>query len=244
MYSFLLKPRWLAALVFTTSVVVVFILLGNWQLERHEELGLDNQIRATRLAAEPLDLGSMLDAAGPSIDSLAYRRATVEGTFDPESEIFVRNQVDDGSAGFHVITPLETETGTLLVNRGWVPLAAEKPPVPEAPPPEGEVEVEVLVRLSEERPRFGRVEPEGELTVVNRIDLERLDQQFDELMPVWGQLVSGEPGLPRELNVPAFDDDGPHLEYALQWYAFAVIAVGGAVFLIRSTAKKPGRAEP
>jgi len=244
MYSFLLKPRWLAALVFTTAVVVVFILLGNWQLERHEEVRLDNQIRSGRLAAEPIELSAMLEAAGPSVESLAYRRATVEGTFDPESEIFVRNEVDDGNAGFHVITPLETSTGTLLVNRGWVPLAAERPPVPEAPPPEGEVEVEVMVRLSEKRPRFGRIEPEGPLTVVNRIDLERLEQQFDELMPVWGQLVSDDPGLPRELEVPSFDDNGPHLEYALQWYAFAVIAVGGAASLIRSTAKKPGRVEP
>lgn len=243
MYSFLLKPRWLAGLVFTTSVVVVFILLGNWQLERHEEVRLQNQIRSGRLVADPIELSAMIEAAGPSLDSLAYRRATVEGTFDPESEIFVRNEVDDGNAGFHVITPLQTSTGTLLVNRGWVPLAAERPPVPEAPPPEGEVEVEVMVRLSEERPRFGRVEPEGPLTVVNRIDLERLEQQFDELIPVWGQLVSDEPGLPRELEVPSFDDDGPHLEYALQWYAFAVIAAGGAVFLIRSTAKKPGRVE-
>lgn len=243
MYSFLLKPRWLAALAVTTSVVVVFVLLGNWQLERHEELGLDNQIRSTRITAEPLELSLMLEAAGPSIDSLAYRRATVEGTFDPASEILVRNQVNDGSAGFHVITPLETPTGTLLVNRGWVPLAAERPPVPEAPPPEGEVEVQVLVQLSEERPQFGRVEPDGRLTVVNRIDLDRLEGQFDELMPVWGQLVSEEPGLPTELEVPSFDDDGPHLEYALQWYAFAVIAIGGAAFLIRSTAKKPGRVE-
>ena len=244
MYSFLLKPRWLAALAFTASVVVVFVLLGNWQLERHEELRLGNQIRSTRLAADPIELGSMLEAAGPSIDSLAYRRAIVEGTFQPESEIFVRNQVDNGRAGFHVVTPLQTRAGTLLVNRGWVPLAAESPPVPEAPPPEGEVEVEVLVRLSEERPRFGRTEPEGTLTVVNRIDLERLSQQFDELMPVWGQLIQDDAGLPSELEVPSFDDDGPHLEYALQWYAFAVIAVGGAGFLIRSTARKPGRSEP
>ncbi len=129
------------------------------------------------------------------------------------------------------------------MNRGWVSLAADKPPVTEAPPPSGEVEIDVILRLSQERPRFGRVEPDGTLSVVNRIDLDRLASQFDDLLPVWGQLVAPDDSIPRPVPIPAFDDNGPHFEYALQWYAFALIAIGGAVFLIRSTAKKPGRIE-
>lgn len=244
MYSFLRQPRWIGALLLTTVIVIVFILLGNWQLDRHNEVTLDNQIRSARIAEPPLDLLDMLDAVGTSLDSLEYRRAVAVGVFDAESEIFVRNEVDRaGTAGFHVVTPLITEAGTFLVNRGWVPLAAEQPPVTEAPPPSGEVAIEVILRASQERPGFGRVEPDGTLTVVNRIDLDRLASQFDDLLPVWGQLVAPDDSIPRPVDIPAFDDNGPHFEYALQWYAFALIAIGGAVFLIRSTARKPGSME-
>ena len=248
MYSFLLTPRWIAALGVTAVVVIVFVMLGNWQLDRHEEVRLENEVRAARLAAEPLPIEDMVASAGDDVGSLAFRRATATGVFEAEREIFVRNEVDDGQAGFHVITPLETEAGTLLVNRGWVPLAAERPPVSQAPPPGGDrpeapVEVEVLVQPSEERPALGRVEPEGRLEIVNRIDLDRLSQQFDDLLPVWGQLIADTEGLPRPVELPAVTDDGPHLEYALQWYAFAAITIVGATFLIRSSARKTGKAD-
>lgn len=243
MYGFLRSPRWIAGLIVVATVVAVFGALGNWQLTRHREVRLDNEIFSTRLEAEPIDLTTMLASAGPSIDSLEYRRAITTGTFEPAEEVLVRNQVNNGTAGFHVVTPLRFDGGTILINRGWVPLELDTPPIEAAPPPPGQVEVELLIRASQPIPRFGRVEPEGELDVVNRIDLERLDSQFAQLAPAWGQLIDSgdETRLPVALDTPAFDDDGPHLAYAAQWFVFATIAVVGSGFLIRSTANKAVR---
>jgi cytochrome oxidase assembly protein ShyY1 len=243
MYRFLRAPRWIAALLFVATVVVVFIALGNWQLSRHREVMLDNQIYSTRISAEPTDLADMLTAAGPSIDSLEYRRAAVEGAFDPADEVLVRNQVNNGVAGFHVVTPFRFGDATILVNRGWVPLALDTPPVDGAPPPEGTVDVELLLRASQPIPAIGQIEPEGELDVINRIDLERLSRQFGHLAPVWGQLVApADPErYPIVLEMPTFDDNGPHLAYAVQWYLFALTTVVGSAFLIRSTARKTAR---
>lgn len=239
MYAFLRTPRWIAALLVVAAVTAGFIALGRWQLDRHDEVRLDNSIRSTRLAEQPLPLGQMLAAVGDSIDSLEYRRAVAEGIFRPAQEVLVRNQVENGTAGFHVVTPFDFEGGTLLVNRGWVPLAFDEVPVGQTPPPTGEVTIEVVVRLSQERPSVGRVEPDGQLSIVNRIDIERLREQMDGLVPVWGQLVaSGEPVLPIPVAIPDFDDNGPHLAYAAQWFLFAVITVVGSAFLIRSSASK------
>lgn len=243
MFRFLRSPRWIAALIVVATVVVVFIALGNWQLSRHREVQLENQISSTRIASVPTDLSSMLTAAGPSVESLENRRATVEGEFVPEDEVLVRNQVDNGVAGFHVVTPFRFGDGTILVNRGWVPLALDTPPVDEAPPPVGTIEVELLLRTSQPIPAVGRIEPEGELDVINRIDLDRLGQQFADLSPVWAQLITPDDPerLPIALETPSFDDDGPHLAYAVQWYLFAVTTVVGSVFLIRSTGRKTKR---
>ena len=243
MYRFLRSPRWIAALIVVATVVVVFIALGNWQLSRHREVQLDNQISSARISTEPADLSTMLTAAGSSVESLENRRATAEGAFVPEDEVLVRNQVNNGVAGFHVVTPFRFGDATILVNRGWVPLAVDTPPVDAAPPPVGTTEVELLLRASQPIPAVGRIEPEGELDVINRIDLERLGQQFADLSPVWAQLITPDDPerFPIALEAPTFDDDGPHLEYAVQWYLFALTTIVGSVFLIRSTGRRAAR---
>lgn len=230
-------------MILVATVTGVFVALGNWQLTRHREVRLDNEVFAARLGADPITLGVMLASAGPSVDSLEYRRAVATGSFQPADEVLVRNHVNNGTAGFHVVTPLRFDEGTILVNRGWVPLELDTPPIEAAPPPSGTVEVELLLRSSQPIPPFGRVEPEGELDVVNRIDLERLSEQFQDLAPAWAQLVDGggSAGLPVALDAPTFDDNGPHLAYAGQWFLFALITLVGAGFLIRSTATKPAR---
>ena len=239
MYAFLRTPRWIVALLVVAAVTTVFIGLGRWQLNRHSEVQLDNAIRSTRLAEEPIPLGQMLAAAGDSIDSLEYRRATVDGEFLPGEEFLVRNQVENGSAGFHVVTPFIFEGGTILVNRGWVPLAFDRVPVVDAPPRALTGPIDVILRSSQERPAVGRVEPDGHLDVVNRIDVDRLSRQIDGLIPVWGQLaVDDDRSLPIPVSIPEFDDNGPHLAYAIQWFLFALITVVGSAFLIRSSASK------
>lgn len=222
------------------TVVAAFAALGNWQLARHREVQLENQVASARIEAEPGELESTLLAAGPSFDSLEYRRVTASGVFEPDDELLVRNQVNNGTAGFHVVTPFEFDGGTILVNRGWVPLELDTPPIESAPPPDGVVDVELLLRASQPIPPFGREEPDGHLEVVNRIDLERLDRQFDDLAPAWAHLISPSDAdrLPVALETPSFTDDGPHLAYAGQWFLFALITVVGSAFLIRSTGRK------
>lgn len=242
MFGFLRTPRWIVALSVVLTIVVSFVALGNWQLRRHGELALDNDVRSSRLAEPPTDLALLLAAGGNAVDSLEYRRATVRGSFAADREVLVRNQVENGVAGFHVVTPFVFDSGTILVNRGWVPLAFDSPPVSAAPPPQGSVDIEVVLRASQERPQFGQVEPAGVLTTVNRLDLDRLSEQVEGLVPIWGQLNGQlDDEIPNELEAPSFDDDGPHLAYAIQWYLFALTAVGGVIMLIRSTGRKMAR---
>jgi surfeit locus 1 family protein len=71
-------------------------------------------------------------------------------------------------------------------------------------------------------------------TIATRIDLGRGDLPYS-LLPVYVLLQSQQPpqDLPAIVPVPTLDE-GPHLSYAIQWFAFATIAVvGGAVLLLR-----------
>jgi surfeit locus 1 family protein len=240
----LLSPRWVIAHVVVLILAVVFVNLGFWQLRRLDERRLTNAVGESRFEAAPVAIDELLVGAGDDIDSLEFRRATATGVFQSEHEILIRSQVHQGVAGFHVITPLQrTDGSALLVNRGWIPLGLDEVPVSEAPPPEGEVTVVGWIRPSQQRRGVGPADPvEGRLVAMNRVDVGRVQQQVPfELDPVYiSMLGEQEEGRPILVPAPGFEDEGSHLAYAIQWFAFMVIGVVGYLILIRRFAKRSG----
>jgi surfeit locus 1 family protein len=243
MYSFLLKPRWLIATSLVVILAGLFVNLGLWQLRRLDEARQANQLLEARLELPTEDFEVMLQAVGEDLAAIEYHPVTVDGVFDRSGEVLLRSRTLDGVAGFHVVTPLVTEGGdAVLVNRGWVPLEMDQPPVPAAPP-DGEVVVEGLVRLSQERPGLGPADPaEGNLALLSRLDIPRIQQQTEtELAPVSVDLTSVDPAtsgdLPVPVGPPPTDDEGNHLAYAIQWFAFMVVGVVGYVILVRRRAR-------
>ncbi|HEX5672010.1 MAG TPA: SURF1 family cytochrome oxidase biogenesis protein [Acidimicrobiia bacterium] len=235
------RPRWLVAHLLAVSLVVAFINLGFWQLGRWQERKLNNQVLAARLAEEPLPLAQLLESAGPDFPSLDYRRAKTEGQFQPDHELLVRSQVQDGVAGFHVVTPLLLAEGSaILVNRGWVPLTMDTVPSPAAPP-RGVVSVSGWLRMGEGRASPGAIPDNDDM--VTRIEVALLEDRLPwDLLPLYLVAEGGAlDRLPTPLARPDLDDEGPHLAYAVQWFAFTIIGVVGYFFLLRRAIKHPRR---
>lgn len=213
------------------SLAALFVRLGMWQLDRLEQRRELNSLIESRLESAPMDI---TDITNPT--DAEYQRVTIGGVFDPSQEVLIRSQTYLGTAGFHVITPLVLDDGTaVLVNRGWVPLTMDSVPVRDAPPPAGRVVVAGWVHLTQQRPRFGPEDPPGERTVLNRVDIDRIQTQTDDDLSEVYVVELGERAedLPRPATPPDFDDEGPHLSYAIQWFSFAVIGVVGFFFLLR-----------
>lgn len=240
----LLTPRWITAHIGVLIIAIVFVSLGFWQLQRLSDRRIENAVAQSRYEAPPQELELLLRGAGQDFESLRYRRAVVTGTYDPELEVLTRNQVYQSQAGFHVVDPLVMGSGgAVLVNRGWVPLTLDTPPIEEASPPARDVEVVGWIAPSQQRPALGRTDPEDEdLDVLSRIDIGRIQEQVPyELTPVYLILedeISNE--LPIPLATPEFGDEGNHLPYAIQWFGFTVIALVGYFFLIRKSLSKSG----
>jgi surfeit locus 1 family protein len=235
----LTSPKWIGAHIVVVVVAFVFINLGLWQLRRLDQVRLNNVIAASRYDSPPEDLWALLDSVGDDLESLEYRRVVVAGEFDTANQILTRNQVYRDTAGFHVVTPLLTPSiGAVLVNRGWVPLELDSPnKIPS--PPALTVGVEGWIRLTQLRPALGPVDPAQTSTkVFSRIDIARLQDQMPyDLAPVYIVLQGGsEQGdLPIPLAAPQFNDEGPHLGYAIQWFGFTLIGLVGYAALIRRT---------
>ena len=100
-----------------------------------------------------------------------------------------------------------------------------------------EITLTGTVRPTQPPSSFGpQNQGEGALTSIARVDIERLDEQFDSvLLPVYLDLISESPsvgGLPTVLPSPPAPTSRPNLPYAVQWWAFAlVVSVGWPLYL-------------
>ena len=206
--------------------------LGLWQLDRLEQRRALNARIAARLAEPPVDLTELDTDTGPGREALDYRRIRVAGRFDFERELIVVARPLRGRPGVHIVTPLVLVRGdAVLVERGWTPSAdgrsANLPGLEE--PPEADVTGIVLV------PRAGgTTAAEGWPVRVRAADPQALGPRYPYRL--WPVLVRrGETtGAPlRAVPLPELTE-GPHLGYAVQWFAFAVIALVGSVVLVRT----------
>lgn len=239
MYRFALRPRWIVGHLVVLALVVVLVNLGLWQLRRHDERrALNARIVAGSTSTAPLD-AVVPPTADRLPDAARFQRVEVRGTWDREHEVLIRFRTRDGLPGYESLTPLIVRPGLgVLVDRGWLPLeVAEKQ---ESPPPLGDVSVIGLLLRGESRARFRPSEGTFGRLVVGAVHIPGLEEHLGyALYPGFLQLV--EPDDPATFPVPLPKprlDQGPHLTYAMQWFAFTTIAVVGWALLIRSSARR------
>lgn len=232
----LLRPKALVSHVLVLSVVVGCVLLGQWQLQRLDAVRTSNALVEQRLTADPRDFYDLVDAepgASVDVDALEYVRVEMEGVYRPEDEVLQRNRSFHGQTGFHVLTPMELTDGHIvLVRRGWVPADLDEPPVAEAAPPEGVVQISGVFEAPVEQPGFGAQDPDdGVLKRVFHTDTARLDRQVDGPLFPMVMRIDTEPSpgatrddLPFPPGSPILDESN-HFSYAMQWHAFGLLAL-------------------
>lgn len=244
MYRFLLHPRWLGFAALVVLLAIAFVGLGRWQLDRLDQRRAQNARVEAGRQAEPVAADRLLSTDRGVRAHDEYRQVRVRGTYDPDEEYLVAGRTIHDRPGYLVLTPLRTEAGpVLLVVRGWVPPASggadAEPDVPA--PPYGTVTVTGRVRASESGRGDTRESKVGDHVQVRTIDSERIARQLRQpLYRGYVEMVEEEPpasGDPLQpIPLPPLDE-GPHLSYAVQWFAFAVIAVGGFGYLARREAE-------
>ena len=218
-------------------VAVTCILLGFWQLRRLDERRARNAAILERRQAEPI----AIEGAAPEPAAVPYRRAVAAGRYDVAHEVLLYGRTLDGASGHHVVTPLVFPSGdAILVDRGWVPFAERSAPVRNGTPPTSEVTVEGSLVPDE---GDGSMRPD-DANVVRRLDVRGIAATLPyDVYPLPLLLATQAPPqrgpLPAPAPPPALSE-GPHLSYAIQWFAFAAIAVVGATVLLRRDRRATG----
>jgi len=103
-------------------MVAILIGLGVWQLQRLKwKEGLIATVSA-HMTAPPVSLDEAMQMGA---DDVQYRRVALAGIFDNARESYVFTTNAGGEPAYHVLTPLVTDDGkVMMVDRGEIP--AEK----------------------------------------------------------------------------------------------------------------------
>jgi surfeit locus 1 family protein len=242
-YRFARRPKWVLGHAIALVAVIVFVMMGFWQLRRLGERQDFNTLLLDRTTVDALAYDEALARYGPDQEDLELRLVVVDGEYRRSEEIILLARSFNGVSGHHVLTPLYIEEDrAVLVDRGWVPIDFDQPGLDEFAPPEGPVALTGVLRKSETRGSFGPVIPAtGVVSQVPRVDLARLGQQIAGVLdPVFVQLVTQNPApggtYPALVALPE-PSEGPHRGYAVQWFLFAAVTAIGYPILLRRTAE-------
>lgn len=218
------------------AAITVCILLGLWQLSRHQDRVEMRDTIAANYTANPVPIQDIIPSPdAPLPTAQEWRTTTLEGSYcsSPECVLYVRNRPLNGDVGFWQLVPFTTADRTVLVVRGWVPIqpAASQPALtPEVPA--GTQSLVVRLRPTEQMVR-GRENPEGQLQTVTAAEAAQvLPGNLPPLQTAaYGELAT-EPLAPAEMPRALEKPDtglGPHLSYAVQWWIFALFFLAGGI---------------
>lgn len=226
-------PALLKLTAATLAALVFLVGLGVWQLQRLEwKEGVIAQIEA-RTERKPVTLERAV-ALSKELTDPSYLPVSVKGRFHHDKERYVYAISLDGEPGWHVITPLETSGGRMvLINRGIVPEAFRDPGTREQGQLQEVVDVTGLIRTPEEQALFV---PDNDVQANQWFsrDLEAMagsmfSEGTVEVMPFFIEAVDSPVpgGLPKG-GQTRLQITNNHLQYALTWFALALCL--GAIY--------------
>ena len=245
--------RWLLASVLVLAAATVMVRLGIWQLDRMAQRQVFNARVQQQLSADPLILDE--HSLESDLYSMEYRQVTVTGTYLPDDEIVLRNQIWEGEFGTEfgvaLFTPLliEGTNRAILVERGWIPQEKAALDSRAVYRENGVVTLTGRLRRAETdfninawlHPDPELISNQSRLDSWNNLDLERISSQMKtSLLPVYLQLTpDGEQSAPPYPIRPEIDlSEGPHLGYAIQWFTFATLLLVGYPFYVERQGSK------
>lgn len=243
----LVSRQWWWVTLIVIALMILLARLGFWQLDRLAQRRAANAQLLAAIESAPLDLNDEFEGFRSLTPDevpadLPNRNIVATGTYDFDNQYVLKLQSWNGRAGVHLITPLILDGGdgsAVLVNRGWIPdaeYAAGRSYDGEI----GTQTIEGYIALTEtiSRRTVDAVVPIYPNNELFRVDIAALADELPyPLLPFYVKLAPIESAadqlpiaVPKEIDL----SEGPHLDYALQWFIFsAILGIGYILFVSR-----------
>lgn len=218
------RPR-LVPTLFTVAALAALLGLGIWQVQRlHWKAGLIEKLQSRAKAPPIAPPGDAAD-----LSKFEYHRVRVRGVFRHDREFYLVGRSMRGTAGLHVLTPLQPEGGghPILIDRGWAPFDRRNPATRIRGQIPGMVDVVGLVRLEKGK---GYFQPDNDpaKNTWYFVELDRMAQSSGLDLARGYYLVASPMAVPGGLPVAGqwrVDVRNDHLQYAITWFSLAIALI-------------------
>lgn len=225
--------KWILG-VLAVSFAGLSISLGFWQLRRLSARRAANALLASRRFAPEVPLDSL-----PSDTAAAhFRRVRIRGAYDYANEIVLTLRVRNGSPGVNILTPVRRggRDTAVLLNRGWV-YSPDGISVDLGRWREGDsVDASGFVEVFPTAGPFDASNPARPKSM-RRLEMARLVKLLPYPIADYYVVLTDSartPDAPPRIEAAPLDE-GPHRNYAIQWFSFAAISIIGLVIFLRRT---------
>jgi cytochrome oxidase assembly protein ShyY1 len=234
--AWFLRPAWLALHLAVVAAAVLCAVLGAWQLDRARAQHAESLAPSVNATRPPVPLDDLL-APGTLIRGDAVgRRVVVSGEYDLAGQLLVPDREVDGTAGVAVLTPLVVSEGVaVVVDRGFLPTADQRPTADIPDPPRGEVSVAGWLVASEDAPPTDRDPPPGEIDAIHLPSLVNLIDHplYDGFVRAAPDPSSGLTAEPPPGQLTGGTWPLRNIAYAIQWWFFGLAALAFWVAVVR-----------
>lgn len=212
-------------------LVILFLWAGQWQYERGVERHAKNTLIKEQSLLQPIQVGQLDD----DITALEWRKISLDGFFDSNNEILLRNRYHEGFYGFEQLTLFAFGEKKIWVDRGWIKAGADATISPKLQETyEGNVTITGRIRMDSSLPRgkFFAISQDSNRNMVSQLDARKgvqTEKFYVDLISASDARMN--PDVPVEL--PELSD-GPHMAYALQWVFFAGLVIYGRRLIRKS----------
>jgi surfeit locus 1 family protein len=214
------------SMMFFLTALSILISLGFWQLNRADEKKTFLLKQHLSGAKESIKLSALLDI---SSDDLRYRKTEMTGEYDEQHQFLIDNQINNGQAGFFVMTPYKIDglKKAVLVNRGWIPMTKDRQILPN-------VTISTLIAKVKGRinnfPVVGirlkgaEIPTQGWPSIVQVVDSQVLSEKLGySILPFQIELdTEMKDGYSRDWKKQTIMLPEKHLAYAVQWFGLAI----------------------
>lgn len=212
------------ATIITLVAVFTMCALGFWQIQRAQEKTVRLAQIEKRQSSDPLSLEALLSMPNDLRD-LPFNAF---GALNTEKYFLLDNRLESGKVGYHVLAPLVTNQGVLLVNFGWVAATRRRDVLPEIDLPSMQLRVNGKSQIPFRNPMVSETAQVGEPwpMVIQAVDLDKLSKfSGKSLLPIVMQLDSDHSdGFVRNWKAVVMAPE-KHYAYALQWFGLAVACI-------------------
>lgn len=229
MWTFLSRLPFVATLVTFVCVVIMFAL-GNWQLQRAEQKTV--RLLAIEQAAETEQV-DLQQVSNGKIEQLLDMPVNFEGTADAEHFFLLDNKIHKGRVGYQVLVPMQTYSGTVMTNFGWVAATSSRDILPNIQINNKEMRYAGVLSLPLDNIMVKETAVvDGDWPkVLQQTDLDIIQQHYKkQILPFVVLLTAEEHSFFIRDWQPVVMAPEKHIAYAAQWFLLAF--AGLVVFII------------